>query len=115
MSLAFKQTLQKRAEKNIEKKAIKKFSIYDILLAPMVTEKTYKSQESLNKYYFKIHKNANKNDVKEAIQSLYKVTPQKVNIVSVGFKYRANRGLVRKSYKKAIVTLSKNDKIEVGA
>jgi large subunit ribosomal protein L23 len=109
----FQEKLQRRAQKNVEQKVAQKFSVYDVLLAPLVTEKTYKSGESSNKYYFKIHKIANKNDVKAAIEYLYKVSPLQINIVNVGFKYRANRGLVRKSYKKAIVTLSKNDKIEI--
>ncbi len=111
--MVFKQTLQQRAKKNIENKIVKKFSIYDVILAPIVTEKAYKFHETENKYCFKVHKGANKNDVKTAIQYLYKVTPESVNIVNVVSKNRTQRGLVRKSYKKAIVTLSKKDKIEV--
>jgi len=49
----------------------------------MVTEKTHKQQESVNKYYFKVHNDCNKNDVREAIIYLYKVTPLKLNIVNV--------------------------------
>ncbi|MBO4515978.1 50S ribosomal protein L23 [bacterium] len=51
-----------------------------------MTEKTYKMQEDANKYCFKVHKDANKNDVKEAIKYIYKVTPLEVNIVNVAFK-----------------------------
>jgi ribosomal protein L23 len=43
-------------------------------------------QEDVNKYCFKVHKDANKNDVKEAIKYIYKVTPLEVNIVNVAFK-----------------------------
>jgi large subunit ribosomal protein L23 len=111
--MVFTQKLQQRAKKNTEAKLIKKFSVYDVILAPIVTEKTYKSQESANKYYFKVHKGANKNDVKVAVQFLYKVTPESVNIVNVISKNRTQRGLVRKAYKKAVVTLSKKDKIEI--
>lgn len=111
--MVFKQKLQQRAKKNTENKAIKKFSVYDIILAPIVTEKSYKFHDSANKYSFKVHKSANKNDVKAAIQYLYKVTPEAVNIINVVSKNRTQRGLVRKAYKKAIVTLSKKDKIEI--
>ena len=84
--MTFKKILQQRAKKSVATKAIKKFSPYDILLAPMVTEKTYKQQESVNKYYFKVHADANKNDVKEAILYLYKVTPLKINVVNTSSK-----------------------------
>jgi ribosomal protein L23 len=84
--MTFKKILQQRAKKNTSVKAIKKFSPYNVILAPMVTEKTYKQQESVNKYYFKIHADANKNDVREAIVYLYKVQPLKVNVVNVAFK-----------------------------
>lgn len=111
--MVFKEKLQQRAKKNLENNVIKKFSVYDVILAPIVTEKTYKFHDVANKYFFKIHKNANKNDVKAAIQYLYKVTPESVNVVNVVSKNRSQRGLVRKAYKKAIVTLSKKDKIEI--
>ncbi len=113
--MTFKEILQQRAKKSLSTKAIKKFSPYDIILAPMITEKTYKQQESVNKYYFKIHKDANKNDIKEAIIYLYKVTPLKINVVNVTFKWRGQKKLVRKSYKKAVITLNKKDKIEIWA
>jgi large subunit ribosomal protein L23 len=112
--MVFTKKLQQRAKKNVESKIIKKFSIYDVILAPIVTEKTYKFQDAANKYCFKVHKGANKNDVKAAIQYLYKVTPESVNIVNVVSKNRTQRGLVRKAYKKAVITLSKKDKIEIG-
>jgi len=84
--MTFKKILQQRAKKNVATKAIKKFSPYDIIVAPMVTEKTYKQQESVNKYYFKVHKDSNKNDIRDAVIYLYKVTPLKINVVNVSFK-----------------------------
>ena len=53
------------------------------------------------------------NDVKEAIKYIYNVTPTGVNIINVVFKWRSQRKLVRRAYKKAIVTLDKKDKIEL--
>lgn len=112
--MTYKAKLKRRAIKNTEAKALKKFSPYDIILWPTVTEKTYKLQEAQNKYFFKVHKDANKNDVKEAIKYIYKVIPTKVNIVNVVFKGRMQRKLVRKAHKKAIITLNTKDKIEIG-
>lgn len=113
--MTYKKILQTRAKKTASTKAVKKFSLYGIISAPLVTEKTHKQQESENKYCFKVHTDANKNDVKEAVQQIYKVTPEKINIVNVCFKGRNNRKLVRWAYKKAIVTLGKKDKIEMGS
>ncbi|MBU0625983.1 50S ribosomal protein L23 [Patescibacteria group bacterium] len=84
--MTYREKLQQRAKKATSTKAIKKFSLYDIIISPLVTEKTHKLQESDNKYFFKVHSDANKNDVREAVQHLYKVTPIKVNVVSVPFK-----------------------------
>jgi ribosomal protein L23 len=70
-----------------------------------MTEKSYKQVEADKKYHFKVHKDANKNDVKLALSKLYSVTPLSINLVAVPYKGRANRKLVRRAYKKAIVTL----------
>jgi len=113
--MTFKQILQARAKKNITGKVIKKVSPYGVILWPIVTEKTHKQQEANNKYSFKVHKDANKSDVKQAIEFLYKVNPEGINMVNVVYKWRNQRKLVRKSYKKAIVTLSKKEKIELGS
>lgn len=113
--MTFKQKLQARAKKNASAKAIQKFSPYEIIISPMVTEKTHKQQADYNKYSFKVHKDANKNDVKEALTYIYKVNPEKINIINVVFKGRTQRKLVRKAYKKAVVTLSKKEKIEIWA
>ncbi|MDR0859599.1 MAG: 50S ribosomal protein L23 [Candidatus Peribacteria bacterium] len=48
------------------------------------------------------------------MEYLYKVHPLKINMVSVPFKGRSQRKLVRAEYKKAIVTLSEKEKIEIG-
>jgi ribosomal protein L23 len=46
---------------------------------------------------------------------LYKVHPEHINIINVVYKWRSQRKLVRKVYKKAIVTLPKKEKIELGS
>ena len=112
--MTFRQKLQRRAIKNASTKALQTFSPHDIIVAPVLTEKTHAQQESAHKYVFKVHKDANKNDVKQAVNYLYKVTPLKVNIVNVPFKGRSQRKLVRADYKKAVITLSDKEKIEIG-
>ncbi len=111
--MTFRQKLQQRAIKNSSTKALKRFAPHDIILAPVLTEKTYGQQEN-HKYVFKVHKDANKNDVKSAISYLYHVNPIKINMVHVPYKGRSQRKLVRSDYKKAIITLPENEKIEVG-
>jgi len=83
------------------------------ILKPIITEKAFKQNESMNKYFFKVHKDCNKNDVKVAIKEIYWVSPKSVNIVSVPYKGRNRRSLVRRAYKKAIITLKGKDKIEI--
>ncbi len=111
--MTFKETLQKRAKKSNSVKILNKISFYDIILKPITTEKSYKQNEKLNKYYFKIHKDANKNDVKYAIEKIYWVKPKAINLINVPYKWRARRSLVRRAYKKAIVTLKQWDKIDI--
>lgn len=113
--MTFKQILRQRAKKNAQPKAIDKVGPHSILIAPLFTEKSYKQQEAMNVYAFKVHKDANKNDVKKAVEVLYKIVPLSVNIVTVPFKGRTQRTLVRRAYKKAIIKLNKKDKIEVNA
>lgn len=111
--MTYRQILQKRAIKNNNAKVLGSLTPHQVILAPVITEKTHKGQESGNKYVFKVHLSANKNDVKQSIKSLYNVVPSSVNIVNVVSKWRMQRSLVRRAYKKAIVTLEKKDKIEL--
>jgi large subunit ribosomal protein L23 len=112
--MTFREKLQRRARKSVAPKALKTFTPYDIILAPLLTEKSHKAQEAGHKYTFKVHGDANKNDVKLAVEYLYKVSPLKINMVKVPFKGRSQRKLVRADYKKAIITLSEKEKIEIG-
>ena len=110
--MTFKEKLQQRARKNVAKKALLKFSPYEVIIAPVLTEKTYKQQETANKYVFKVHRDANKNDIAEAVHYIYKVSPQKISVINTAFKGRERRKLVKRSFKKAIVTLGDKEKIE---
>ena len=86
----------------------------DIIVRPIVSEKTSEMMEN-NKFVFKVSRKANKQLVKKAIKDLFGVTVEKVNIINVrGKKKRVRADFGRTSaWKKAIVTLSPNDKIEI--
>ena len=88
--------------------------IYDVLIKPILSEKNELMREK-NIYAFKVDKRANKKQIKEAIYKLYKVNPQKVNILNKKPKpkgYRAQVGY-KSSYKKAYIYLSPKDKIPI--
>jgi large subunit ribosomal protein L23 len=84
--------------------------VANVLIRPVITEKAG-SMKEVKKYAFEIAPNANKIQVKKAIETLYKVTVDKVNIVNVKPKpkrLRMNFGYTKK-WKKAIITLSKGE------
>lgn len=87
----------------------------EIILRPVISEKSTNLREKAGKYVFIVSKDANKIMVKNAIKQLFDVTPEKVNIVNVMGKMKRVKykyGMTS-SFKKAIVTLKKGDKISV--
>ena len=89
---------------------------YDTILRPVVTEKSTLLGEH-NKVTFKVHTDANKTGVKNAIEALFKVKVTKVNIINGEGKAKRFRGVRgnRPNYKKAIVTLAEGNSIDVTA
>lgn len=86
---------------------------YRILIKPLVTEKSYK-MNSLGKYAFKVNTRANKISVSKAIEKVYGVKVDKVNIVSMKGKPK-NFGKISSktsNWKKAVVTLKKGEVIQ---
>jgi large subunit ribosomal protein L23 len=86
----------------------------EVLLAPVVSEKSY-SLISDRKYTFKVHKNAHKTQVRQAVEELFGVHVVNVNILKVQSKPK-RRGLtkgIRPGWKKAIVQLREGDAIEI--
>ncbi|MBO8162000.1 MAG: 50S ribosomal protein L23 [Thermosipho sp. (in: Bacteria)] len=83
----------------------------DIVIRPVVSEKAYYARED-RKYIFEVAKDANKLQIKEAIEKLFNVKVEKVNVINVKPKPKrdirrgamAREGYTR-SWKKAIVTL----------
>lgn len=84
----------------------------DIVIQPIVSEKSYdRMGEGI--YQFKVAKTANKHEIKDAVEALFKVTVNKVNTLNVVRKPK-RRGVFRgftSVWKKAIVTLKEGDSI----
>ena len=86
----------------------------EVLLAPVVSEKSYSLIDD-NKYSFRIHPDAHKTQVRQAVEQLFDVKVQRVNIVKVQSKPK-RRGIskgMRPGWKKAIVQLQEGDTIEI--
>lgn len=93
-------------------------TIYDVLRRPLITEKSNYQNGKLHQYVFEVAKDATKTMVKDAVETLFDVDVRRVNIINVPAKrtrrVRSRRLLVRRGgYKKAIVTLSPEDTIDV--
>ncbi|WP_407919059.1 50S ribosomal protein L23 [Caldisericum exile] len=87
---------------------------YEILIRPLITEKTTK-QMAQGKYTFIVHEDANVQMIKKAVEEAFNVKVKDVNIGKVfGKKKRVRYAFVRTpTYKKAIVTLYPGYKIDV--
>ena len=90
----------------------------DILIKPIITEKMTEQGETLNRFGFMVNKEANKIQIKKAVESLYNVTVDSVNTMRYAGKSKSRftkTGVVRgrsNAYKKAIVTLIDGDTID---
>jgi large subunit ribosomal protein L23 len=93
-------------------------TLFDVLRRPLVTEKSSYQSGRLNKYSFVVADNATRKQVKDAIETLYDVTVERVNIINTsakrGRRIRSRQLLIRKAgYKKAIVTLAEGQTLEI--
>ena len=84
---------------------------YDVILRPIITENTM-DMAADKKYAFKVAKEANKTEVRKAVEDIFGVDVAKVNIMNVsGKRKRLGRTFgTTSSYKKAIVTLTPDSK-----
>jgi large subunit ribosomal protein L23 len=86
----------------------------EVLLAPVVTEKSYELIDD-RKYSFRVHQDAHKTQVRQAVEELFDVHVERVNILKVQPKPK-RRGLRRgkkPGWKKAIVQLRQGESIEI--
>jgi len=92
-------------------------TIYDVLKRPILTEKSSHQYAKLHQFVFEVAKDANKAMVKDAIETIFDVRVEKINIMVAPAKRsrraQSRRLSVRRSgYKKAIVTLHPDDTID---
>ena len=90
-------------------------TIYDVLVRPLVTEKSNYQSNKLGQYVFVVADEATRTMVKDAVETLFDVTVASVNILNApakrGRRTKSRRMLVRRpAFKKAIVTLAKGSK-----
>jgi large subunit ribosomal protein L23 len=86
----------------------------EVLLAPVVSEKSYSLIEG-RKYSFRVHKDAHKTQVRQAVEELFNVKVERVNVLKVQPKpkRRGFRRGTRPGWKKAIVQLREGESIEI--
>ncbi len=88
----------------------------EIVLKPVVSEKSYSLANESNKYVFFVDSGVNKIEIKNAVEKKYKVKVLSVNIVIKHGKmvrdWKSNKSSRKSDKRKAIVTLKKGDKID---
>lgn len=88
---------------------------HDIILAPVVSEKSYDLIEENNMYTFEVDPRSNKEEIRDAVESVFDVHVLKVNTMNRKGKtkrtgYKLGR---RKNVKRAVVTLAEGDSIDL--
>jgi large subunit ribosomal protein L23 len=86
---------------------------YDIVLRPIITEKSSNAKETNNQYVFEVARDANKIEIARAVEQLFKVTVVAVRVMNMeGKKRRLGKFAGKRSdWRKAIVKVSSKDKI----
>ena len=93
---------------------MEKLHLYDKILSPLLTEKST-NLSGENKIVFKVRKSANKKNLKNNIEKIFKVNVTKINIVNKQNRTKFTRGRKVKvsGFKKAIITLKKGQSIDL--
>lgn len=93
-------------------------TLYEILRRPLITEKSNYQSSKLNQYAFEVDSKATRTQVKDAIETIFDVKVEKVNIMILpakrGRKAKSRRLSIRKAgYKKAIVSLQAGQTLQI--
>ena len=93
---------------------MKKINSLDSIIRPIITEKATILSEQ-NKTVFKVHRSANKKNIKKNIEKIFKVNVIKINIINLKSKKKLKQGRLstKSGFKKAIVTLKKGQSIDL--
>lgn len=109
---------KKKASETVRKagKLIADTRLYDVIDRPVVTEKSTLASEH-NKVVFRVAADADKGQIKKAVEQLFGVTVVKVNTINIEGKTKRFRGKIgkRSDIRKAVVTLKAGDTIDLSA
>ncbi|MEW6186606.1 MAG: 50S ribosomal protein L23 [Thermodesulfobacteriota bacterium] len=88
--------------------------LFQVIKRPLLTEKSTGKKEAFNEVAFEVDKRANRSEVKAAVQTLFKVKVQRVNLMQIsGKKKRMGKKVGRTAdWKKALVRLAPGEAIE---
>ncbi len=108
-----KDVADKSKDKKV-KKGSKASNAYKVLVKPLITEKVT-DLGAMNKYAFEVSRSANKIEISKAIEDVYGIKPENVNIINMKGKVvtRGRYSGKRKDWKKAVITLPKGKTIQV--
>jgi len=95
---------------------INSFRLYDVLKSPLVTEKSTGAQ-NFNKIFFEVDLKAEKEEIKQAVETIFNVKVDKVNTILLKGKKKVFRGRIgrQSDRKKAVVTLADGHTLDVTA
>ena len=90
-------------------------NIYQVVLRPLLTERSTVNKDKFNQYAFEVGLKSDKGQIKRAIEQLFKVDVDKARTMIVPGKFRryGKGGGMRPDWKKAVVTIAKGQKIEI--
>lgn len=89
-------------------------SVYDVVTSPLITEKGTLVSELGNQVLFRVRRDANKDDIRRAVEALFKVKVEKVRTLNLlGKARRVGKHIGRRpAWKKAYVTLAEGHRID---
>lgn len=92
-------------------------NLYTTILSPVISEKSNRVGELANQYVFKVAKSANKQQIKSAVEKLFKVDVLDVSVMNVKGKTKSFRQKAgkRPDWKKAYVRIQEDQMIDFGA
>ncbi|HEX7625800.1 MAG TPA: 50S ribosomal protein L23 [Gaiellaceae bacterium] len=85
-----------------------------VIITPIVSEKSY-AASTRGSYTFKVHPDAHKTQIRQAVEELFSVKVERVNVIKVQAKPKRRGQIkgIRPGWKKAVVQLRAGDTIEI--
>lgn len=107
--------MAKKLNKAADTEQVARAADYQILLRPVVTEKSARAGGAGNRLVFRVRREASKDEIRRAVESVFKVKVVSVNTVNYLGKVKRTTGAIgrRSAYKKAYVTLQEGQSIQV--